>query len=118
MIVKRPIANVADLMSKAVKPMEAKAWSRGTPEDWANESHAVAVKVYADVREDGPPPTVPPAYVGKNVPVVAQQIKRGGVRLAFVLNACSNDTEGSRRSPALRARNPRRTGRLGGLGGD
>lgn len=49
------------------------------PEDWANESHDVAVKqVYRDVRADGDPPKLDAAYVYRAEPVVEGQLKRGG----------------------------------------
>jgi hypothetical protein len=40
-----------------------------------------------DVPADGPPPTLSEAYIDRATPVVAEQIKRAGVRLARVPNA-------------------------------
>jgi len=66
---------------------QASAWSRGSVEDWANESHKVAAdSVYAGVPVDGPPPKLDEAYVNKNILVVNEQLEKGGVRLATVLN--------------------------------
>jgi hypothetical protein len=44
-------------------------------------------KVYAVVAEGGDPPKLGREYVTKSMPVVTEQIKRAGMRLAMVLNA-------------------------------
>jgi S1/P1 Nuclease len=62
-------------------------WAKGTPTDWANESHGVAVNsVYKDVAVDGPPPKLDQKYVDAAGPVIDQQLQRGGLRLATILN--------------------------------
>jgi hypothetical protein len=78
-------------LQAAITPEQAAAWQKGTPEDWVNESHRAAVDFAyrkADRTElpregvvelDG-------AYVGRNKPVVEEQLKKAGVRLAAVLN--------------------------------
>ena len=54
---------------------------------WANEAHRVAVeKAYVTVAEGGDPPKLGRDYVTTSTPVVAEQIKRAGVRLAAILN--------------------------------
>ena len=59
----------------------------GSPEQWANEAHRVAVdKVYTVVAEGGDPPKLGREYVSNSTPVVAEQLTRAGVRLATVLN--------------------------------
>jgi hypothetical protein len=86
---KRPIAEVAAEMDKQIKPATAKQWSNGTPIDWANQSHVVAVRVvYAGVPADGPPPRLGEDYVKRAKPVVTEQLQRGGIRLAYILNKC------------------------------
>jgi len=67
----------------------ADKWSKGTAEDWVNESHGIAVKlVYADVPADGPPPKLGEWYVRMAAGVIDEQLQKGGVRLAMVLNRC------------------------------
>jgi hypothetical protein len=88
LVARRRIADVADKLSSTLRAQQRKDWSKGAPETWANETHRVAVDVaYRDVPADGPPPTLSKAYIDRATPVVAEQIKRGGVRLAAVLNA-------------------------------
>ena len=78
------------LIAKISKAQRAK-WSSGTAADWAKESFAVA-----KVNAYGPLPTptsphnyiLPKAYVSNSKGVVATQLSKAGVRLAFVLNNC------------------------------
>jgi hypothetical protein len=88
MVGRQKIAVFAEALDKKITAKQRKEWATGTPEQWANESHGVAVeKVYADVPEDGPPPKLGTDYVGKKAPVVAEQLGRAGVRLGSLLNA-------------------------------
>jgi hypothetical protein len=81
------VADYADMLGGVITPSQKKEWAKGNPEAWANETHRVAVEtVYRDVPADGPPPTLSKAYLDQAKPVVAEQIKRGGARLATVLN--------------------------------
>lgn len=82
-----------------------KSWGKGTVEDWAEQSHKAAQKVvYGRLPKPpaavpaqafangGQPPVVSPltitaAYEHKADPVIAQQIEKAGVRLAFLLNS-------------------------------
>jgi len=87
MMGKKRVADYADTLS-VITPSQKKEWVKGNPETWANESHRAAIYVaYKDVPADGPPPTLSKAYIDRATPVVAEQIKRAGVRLAQVLNA-------------------------------
>jgi hypothetical protein len=84
---KRRVAEIAAVLERSITPQQRKEWE-GAPEGWANESHRAAVNAaYRDVPADGPPPTLAKAYIDRTTPVVAEQIKRAGVRLAAVLNA-------------------------------
>lgn len=86
---KRPVAEVAADLNGKIKPAMLKQWPNGTPIDWANQSHDVAVKVvYAGVPADGPPPRLDEKYVARAKPAVAEQLQRGGIRLASILNKC------------------------------
>src|SRR5687768_11160714 len=44
MIGKRPIAPVAQAMSRSISAKQRKEWAARTPEQWANEAHGVAVE--------------------------------------------------------------------------
>jgi hypothetical protein len=80
-------AAYADKLNAAITPEKAAEWAKGTPTDWANESHDVAVaSVYKDVPADGPPPKLDQHYVDAAGPIIDQQLQRGGVRLATILN--------------------------------
>jgi S1/P1 Nuclease len=85
----RRAATVAQKLIAKITPSQRAKWSAGTPADWANESFAVAkVNAYGPL----PAPTsphnyiLPQAYVTNAKGVVATQLSKGGVRLAFVLN--------------------------------
>lgn len=68
---------------------QAKQWKQGSVGNWANESHAVAVNVaYKGVPADGPPPRLDQAYVDRAGEAIDQQLERGGIRLAMLLNGC------------------------------
>jgi hypothetical protein len=80
-IANKLIANITDA--------QRAKWSSGTPAAWANESFAIAkVDAYGLL----PTPTsahhytLPKAYVTDAKAVVAEQLSKAGVRLAFVLN--------------------------------
>ncbi len=75
----------------AVTADEAGRWQKGTPEDWVNESHQAAVDVvYRKADKTELPRTgvveLDRAYVERGKPVVEEQLKKAGVRLAAVLN--------------------------------
>ena len=74
-------AEYADKLNAAITPEQAEEWAKGTPVDWANQSHDVAVaSVYKDVPADGPPPKLDQAYVDAAGKVIDLQLQRGGVR--------------------------------------
>jgi S1/P1 Nuclease len=82
-----PNQKYADDLNAKITPAQAQQWSTGTSLDWANESFHIAVNsAYANVPADGPPPKLDINYVQKNELVVEQQLQKGGVRLAMVLN--------------------------------
>jgi hypothetical protein len=77
----------SDKLNKAITPEQAAVWEKGTPVDWANESHDLAVTVaYKGVPVDGPPPKLDQKYLDAAGLVIDQQLQRGGVRLARILN--------------------------------
>jgi hypothetical protein len=81
-------ATVAKKLITKITASKRTKWSAGTAADWANEAFGIAkVNAY-----DLPAPTsthhytLPKAYVTNAKGVVAQQLSKAGVRLAFVLN--------------------------------
>jgi hypothetical protein len=69
-------------------------WAKGNVRDWIWDSHEIGTKtlyVFAD-NAPLPPRDAPPTeltddnYIKKNRPIVREQLKKGGVRLAFLLN--------------------------------
>ncbi len=77
----------AKQLEARITEKEATAWSSGTPTDWANESHALAVKVcYNGIPVDGDPPPITESYLNAAEKIVDTQLERGGVRLASLLN--------------------------------
>jgi hypothetical protein len=68
----------------------ARKWSKGTVEDWAEQSHKAAQKtVYGRLPKVAAGATVPidAAYEKMADPLIRGQIERAGARLAAVLNA-------------------------------
>jgi hypothetical protein len=80
---------IAKKLIAQITPAQAAQWASGTPADWAQESFASA-----KVNAYGPLPTptsahhytLPKSYVTNAKGVVAEQLSKAGVRLAFVLN--------------------------------
>jgi hypothetical protein len=76
-------------MTFMANPRMVTEWSKGTPEDWANESLAVAKTAY---RLPGKQVLIRPGaklgneYYRFALPVVQRQLAKAGVRLAYMLN--------------------------------
>ncbi len=77
-----------DNLNDGISGRQARKWSKGTPVDWANQSHAVAVEsAYAGLPPAGGPPVhLSTDYVKANKRVILSQWKKAGVRLANILN--------------------------------
>ncbi len=78
-------------IERAATPEAAKTWSRGTVEDWADESLQAAKFAYADPGT-GPRPiatgaTLSPGYAHRVGPTLVDQMAHASVRLADELNA-------------------------------
>src|SRR6185312_11260896 len=83
----RRVLDYAESLDKKITDKQRKDWAKGTPEQWANESHRLAVEdAYAGISPDGSPPRIDEAYIQKNEKVVEEQLEKGGVRLAAALN--------------------------------
>jgi S1/P1 Nuclease len=79
---------VKKLIAK-ITPAQRAKWSAGTAADWAKESFAVSkVNAYGPLPTPTSPHhyTLPKSYVTNAKGVVADQLSKAGVRLAFVLN--------------------------------
>jgi len=81
---------VAMQLRRQITPAQARAWSRGTPTQWALESYGVAKNIA--YRFNGPPDCqggvtpLSPAYIAASKGAVAIQLEKAGVRLAGLLN--------------------------------
>ena len=63
------------------------AWSNGTPEEWALESHDLARDVAYRFRPPAQGPVVlDKAYERRAEAVIRQQLAKAGIRLAYILN--------------------------------
>jgi len=61
-------------------------WSEGGVISWVNEGHEIAAHtIYGELPHIG---KLPDDYEMKTLPIVNEQLERGGVRLATVLNVC------------------------------
>ncbi len=81
-----PVA-YGDRLSGQITAAQAAAWKPGTSADWAWESHQLAVtKVYATIPADGTTITLSADYIASSQPLVDEQLKKAGIRLARLLN--------------------------------
>ncbi len=63
-----------------------KAWSKGSPLQWANESWKIARDiVYPGVPADAPQ-LLSEDYIAQAEPIVEERLQQAGVRLATLLN--------------------------------
>ncbi len=69
-----------------ITPANRDAWTKGTVEDWALESHRLARDVAYKNLPAGAPPALDQAYVDAVRPVVETQLEKAGIRLANILN--------------------------------
>jgi hypothetical protein len=90
-------AAVAETLRAAITPAQRSAWSSGDAKSWALESYSLAKSsVYwagapAGCTQDAAPVSLPDGYEAKARDVVAVQLERAGVRLAWVLNGALAD---------------------------
>jgi hypothetical protein len=67
-----------------ILPDKLESWSKEDPVGWANEGYEIAADViYGKLPHSG---TLPESYEAEALPIVDEQLKRAGVRLATVLN--------------------------------
>jgi len=75
----------ADRLAAAIAPKDATAWQRGAAADWANESFRIArALIYGEMKPEAR--TLEIFQGSEYLPVIDEQLKKAGVRLADVLN--------------------------------
>ncbi len=88
-------SELARRLAVHITAQERKAWERGTPEDWANESFQITrdfvikyglLDVQWNKVSEDTPVILPTSVINKVKPIVAQRLKIAGVRLAWLLN--------------------------------
>lgn len=77
---------LAGELNTRITPAEKTAWERGRVEDWAMESHALAVQVAYGRLSHEATPVLGDDYLNAALPVVELQIEKAGIRLAGILN--------------------------------
>lgn len=68
----------------------ARKWDKGTPADWAEQSHKLAVKItygkLPKLADKTQPYAIDSAYAKQAEPVIREQVEKAGARLAWALN--------------------------------
>ncbi len=72
-------------LEHSITPADLARWRGGSPIDWANESHGIAVRVIYGELQHAPGP-LPESYEQAALPIVNEQLEKAGVRLAATLN--------------------------------
>lgn len=83
-------APVARALLTRISASQRAEWSAGTPTDWARDTFAVSkAHTYGPLPPAGPDGThaLTPAYVAGATRTVSLQLRKAGVRLAWVLNS-------------------------------
>jgi hypothetical protein len=86
-LARKPVV-LSQVLLMEITPVKAVSWRAGTPEEWAWEAFAIAQEdVYGDPPlSAGETQQLDHAYVQRAKMVVALQLSRAGVRLAYLLN--------------------------------
>jgi nuclease S1 len=80
---------VAATLEREMSASTTQQWERGTARDWANESFQLASKeIYSHISggDVAAPVILPSDYARDESHIAAEQLKKAGVRLAWVLN--------------------------------
>ena len=94
MMGKEKIADFAADIDKKIPASKLKSLASGTPTDWANASHDLAVRYAYNGVQVGTVPHLNQRYVDRAEPVIQEQLARAGIRLAMVLNKHLRRPEG------------------------
>ena len=77
----------AGKLNTRITDEQAATWKTGNPAAWAWEAHTIAVtKVYAGIPDDGSTGRITEDYIHAGQAIVDEQLMKGGVRLAAILN--------------------------------
>lgn len=77
---------LATKLDTATSASTAIDWSTGTPVDWANEAHTLAVETAYGALPLSSDEDLSGAYAAKATPVIEAQLEKAGLRLAMILN--------------------------------
>jgi hypothetical protein len=77
---------MAKKVNSAITSANLEEWSGQSPDAWANESHASAVKVAYGALPSSRKADLSGSYSDRARPVVEEQLKKAGIRLANLLN--------------------------------
>lgn len=76
----------AEVLDGEINSAGEASFVQGDAVSWLNETHAVAINnAYGGLKQTGGKPSLGKKYFNDNWPIVDQQLKRGGVRLARIL---------------------------------
>ena len=82
----RDAAAVAESVERSLSPQERKAWSQGTPAQWAEEAHAIARDQIYPQLQGRNELRLPRDYALRQAAITRMQLAKAGLRLAFLLN--------------------------------
>lgn len=83
---------IAASLEARITPSEVSAWSAGSARDWAEESYKLAVSVTYQLpslptcTDHAPPQRLTAAYEAQAKDLVALQLEKAGIRMAYLLN--------------------------------
>ena len=82
----RDTAAIASDIEQSLSPQERKAWSQGTPAQWADEAHAIARERIYPQLQGRQELRLPRDYAWRQAAITRMQLARAGLRLAWLLN--------------------------------
>jgi hypothetical protein len=77
---------IAEGLERSVTPAQRKAWAKGSPAAWADESHAIARGQIYPPLSGRRSLRLPRDYAGREATIARAQLAKAGVRLAWLLN--------------------------------
>ena len=79
-------AALAQRLSRRITPEFKRRWKKGLLRDWSWETHLIAIRVAYAALPSGSPKVLDENYVRRAREVIDEQLAKGGVRLAELLN--------------------------------
>ena len=77
---------LAQRLSGRITPESKRRWEKGLLRDWSWEAHLIAIRVAYAALPSGSPKVLDEEYVRRAREVIEEQLTKGGVRLAELLN--------------------------------